>query len=317
MATTCKKQEASHLQGMAGPERPALATADDGEEEEDSPDSVVEEWVPANLTAQGAREWEKLGCLCPVHIGEVVCFFCVDCMQACCTVCGMTDHYSHTKKHRGEVAVDGQFGHTGLFFPPEFMIEGVLKTLNKDLQHVDMFRANAAERVKQCFSQHQIALEAQKRTLIDHINAVKKARLKYLQEQQKQLQKTFEELTATMAHIRKYSDSDDDFSFLAAEKETTRRVAELNEKCSKIALPTEEDWGLDKTRVVRDGQYVKVNRGRRPLPPPPRPGIKSIHDPTFKATSAKLHLSLEPDMFSAFVRTCCQELGEKYWLRVQ
>ena len=301
----------------AQPEEPSQGTPDVVRGEEETTNSVEEEWIPANLTAQGTKEWEKLGCLCPVHIGEVVCFFCVDCMQSCCTVCGMTEHNSHQKKHRGEVVPDGQFGHTGLFFPPEFIIEGVLKALNEDLQNIDIHTAEAPERVKQCFSRHQTALAAQKRSLIDHINAVKKARLKYLQKQQKQLHKTFEELTATKAHIQKYSDSNDDFSFLAAEKETTRRVAELNEKCSKISLPTEEDWGLDKIRVLRNGQYVKVNRGRRPPPPPPRPGIKSFNDPTFKATSVRLHFSLEPDMFSAFVRTCCQELGEKYLLRVQ
>ena len=281
------------------------------------PNGVDEEWKPANLTAEGVREWQKLGCLCPVHIGETVCFFCVDCMQACCSVCGMTDHYNHQKKHRGEVIPDGQFGHTGLFFPPDFIVQGVLKSLNEDLQHVDIHTPKASERVKQCISSHQTALAAQKRSLIDHINAVKKARLKYLQRQQKHLHKTFEELTATRAHIQKYTDSDDDFSFLASEKETTRRVAELNERCSKMVLPTEEDWGLDKIRVVRNGQYVEVNRGRRPPPRPPRPGVKTLQDPTFRATSVKLHFSLEPDMFAAFVRACCQELGEKYWLRVQ
>lgn len=301
---------------MAGRAEPEL-TPSDQSEDEDTSKTVTEEWIPTNLTAQGAKEWEKLGCLCSVHIGEMVCFFCVDCMQACCTVCGMTDHYNHHKKHRGEVIPDGQFGHTGLFFPPEFIIEGVFKALNEDLQHVDVRTPEASERIRQCFLRRQAALAAQKRSLIDHINAVKKARLKYLQKQQKQLNKTFEELTATRAHIQKYTDSDDDLSFLSSEKETTRRVAELNEKCSKIALPTEEDWGLDKIRVVRNGQYVKVNRGRRPPPPPPRPGIKTLYDPTFKATSVKLHFSLEPDMFSAFVRRCCQELGEKYWLRVQ
>lgn len=301
---------------MAGSEGAALAMP--GHSDDDKPsNSLPEEWIPTNLTTEGAREWEKLGCLCPVHIGEVVCFFCVDCMQACCTVCGMTDHYNHQKRHRGEVIPDGQFGHTGLFFPPEFIIEGVLKALNEDLQHVDVHREDSTEVVKHCFSRHQTILAAHKRSLIDHINAVKKARLKYLQKQQKQLHQTFEELKSTLTHIQKYSDSDDDFSFLASEKETTRRVAELNEKCSKMVLPTEEDWGLDKIRVVRNGQYVKVNRGRRPPPPPPRPGVKSLHDPTFRATSVSLHFSLEPEMFSAFVRTCCQELGEKYLLRVQ
>ena len=298
---------------MSGKEGPADVSAENAAGEKAS-NVVEEEWVPTNLTAQGAREWEKLGGLCPVHIGESVCFFCVDCMQACCTVCGMTDHCNHQKKHRGEVIPEGKFGHTGLFFPSEFLIEGVLKSLNEDLQNVDI---EASERIEQCFSSHQTALAAHKRSLIDHINAVKKARLKYLQGQQKQLRKTCEELTATRAHIQKYSDSDDDFSFLAAEKESTRRVAELNERCSKMSLPTEGDWGLDNITVVRNGVHVKVNRGRRPPPLPPRPGVKSLHDPTFRATSVKLHFSLEPDMFAAFVKTCCQELGEKYWLRVQ
>lgn len=290
---------------------------DDWSEEVETSESTTEEWVPTNLTSQGAWEWEKLGNLCTVHIGELVCFFCVDCMQACCTVCGMTDHYNHTKKHRWKTITDGQFGHTGLFFPPEFLVEGVHKAVNEDLQHVDIHEVHPAEKIKECFSRHQTALAAHKRHLIDHINAVKKARLKYLQRQQKQLQKTFEELTATRAHIEKYSESDDDLSFLASEKETTRRVAELNERCSNIVLPAEKDWGLDSIKVLRNGQYVEVHRGRLPPPAPLRQGMKTFHDPTFQATSVKLHFSLEPDMFAAFVRTCCKELGEKYWLRVQ
>ena len=301
---------------MAGQEGPAQVPPEQATDEKASKNKE-EEWIPTNLTAQGTKEWEKLGSLCPVHIGEVMCFFCVDCMQTCCTVCGMTDHYNHKKIHRGEVIADGRFGHTGIFFPQEFVIEGVLKSLNEDLQHVDIHTPEASERVKQCISHHQTLLAVHKRSLIDHINAVKKARLKYLQRQQKQLHKTFEELTATRAHIQKYSDSDDDFSFLASEKESTRRIAELNEKCCKMSLPTEEDWGLGKITVVRNGQYVKVNRHRRPQPPPIQPGVRSLHDPTFRPSSVKLHFSLEPGMFAAFVRTCCQELGEKYWLRVQ
>ena len=299
---------------MAEPGGPLLAITD-REHESEGLCSRVEERVPVNLTPQGAKEWERLGCLCPEHIGEVVAFFCDDCMQACCTLCGMIRHHEHRKRYAMERICDGQFGHTDIFLPPEFTVEGVLETLNEDLQSIDIHSPEASERVKQCFAKHKGALEVQKRTLIDHVNAVKKAKLKYLQEQQKQFQKTFEELTSSMAHVKKYSESEDYFSFLAAEKEMTRRLAELNEKCSKISLPTERDWNLDKIRVVKDGKYVKVNRGRKP--PPTRPGVKSIHDPSFKATSVKLHFTVDPDMFCAFVRTCCRELGEKYWFRVQ
>ena len=274
-----------------------------------------EEWTP-NLTVHGSKEWERVGSPCPLHTGEVLSFFCLNCLEACCTVCGMLYHYEHQKRSCSSVPCDGEFGHTGLFFPPEFSVEGVLKSLNEELQNVNIHGSDASNRIEQCFTSHKSALEVQKRMLIDHINAVKKARLKFIQEQQKQLHKTFEELTASMAYMKRYSNSKDDFSFLAAEKLMTRRVAELNEKCSRISLPRESDWNLDKICVVRDGQYVKVNRSRRP-PPPPRPGVKSIHDPTFKATSVKLHFSIDQDMFSAFVKTCCHELGEKYWLRVQ
>ena len=277
--------------------------------------STSKDRAPANLTVQGAKEWERLGWLCPEHIGEVVSFFCEECMQACCTVCGMLYHHGHCKRCAMVIPSDGQFGHTGIFLPPEYTVEGVLKALNEELQSVDMHSQDASERIKECFAKHKSALEVQKRLLIDHVTAVKKAKLRFLQGQKKQLHKTFGELGNNMTHMKKYSESDDHLGLLAAEKEMTRRLAELNEKCSKISLPTERDWNLDKIQVVKDGKYVKVNRGRPP--PPSRPGVKSIHDPTFRATSVKLHFTVDPDMFCAFIRTCCHELGEKYWLRVQ
>lgn len=275
-----------------------------------------EEWTPANLTVKGFKEWDRLGCLCPLHVGEVLSFFCFNCMQASCTMCGIIYHYEHQKRYSGDAPFDGEFGQTGIYFPLEFTVEGVLKNLNQQLQSVNIHDLDAVKKIEQCFTSHKSTLEVQKRILIDHINAVKKARLKFLQDQQRQLHKTFEELTASMAHIKRYSNSTDGFSFLAAEKLMTRRVAELNEKCSKISLPAERDWNLDKICVKREGQYVNVYRSRQP-PPSPRPGVKSIHDPTFKATFVKLHLSVNQDMFSAFIKTCCHELGEKYWLRVQ
>lgn len=264
-----------------------------------------------------AEELDRFGCLCPEHLGEVVSFFCDDCTQSGCALCLMRDHHGHKKRYVGTEGVDeGLFGHTGIFFPPEFTIEGLLKNLNEDLQGVDLHATNAKEQIRECVSRHKGVLETQKRMLIDHVNAVKKAKLKYLQEQQKYLRKTLQELNSSVTYARKFLESDDHFTLLVAEKEITRRMAELNEKCSKITLPTERDWNLDKIKVIRDGKYVRVNRGRR-LPPPPKPGMKTVHDPAFKATSVKLSFSMDTEVFHAFVRTCCHELGEKYWLRVR
>lgn len=272
---------------------------------------------PPGLSSEGIKEWDRVGFLCPVHLGEVVSYFCDDCGKSCCTICAMLDHYMHKKQYaRSEGIEDGLFGHTGIFFPSEFTIEGLLKKVNDDLQHIDLKSPDAKEKIKACVSLHKGVLETKKRTLIDHVNAVKKAKLKYLQEQQKHLRKTLDELNGSVSYAKRFLDSEDHFSLLSAEKEITRRLAELNEKCSKIALPTERDWNLDKIKVIRDGKYVRVNRSRRP-PTPPKPGMKTVHDAAFKATSVKLSLSVEPETFQAIVRTCCQELGEKYWLRVR
>ena len=263
------------------------------------------------------RELERIGCLCPDHLGEVVSFYCEDCSKAGCTLCSMKDHYKHKKmfisdKETGE----GSFGHTGIFFPPEFTIDGLLKNLNEELQQIDLRSDDAKDRIKTCVSTYKEGLETKKKLLIDHVNAVKKAKLRFLQEQQKQLRKTLDELVSSVTYAKRYLDSDDHFSLLSAEKEITKRLAELNEKCSKMILPTERDWNLDKIKVIRDGKYVKFNRSRRP-PSPPVPGMKTLHDPGFKASSATLSVGMEPETLQAFVRTCCQELGEKYWLRVR
>ena len=279
--------------------------------------SLFGDGKPSGLVPEAAREWDRIGCLCNEHLGEVVSFFCDDCSQSGCTLCFMRDHYGHNKRYVSTENIDdGLFGHTGIFFPPEFTIEGLLRDLNKDLQQIDLRAPESKELIQESIGRHKNVLETQKRMLIDHVNAVKKAKLKYLQEQQKQLQKTLEELNSSVTYAKRFLESDDHFSLLAAEKEITRRLAELNEKCSKITLPTEGDWNLDKIKVIRDGKYVKVNRGRRP-PPSPRPGVKTVHDPSFKATSVKLSFSMESDMFHMFIRTCCQELGEKYWLRTR
>ncbi len=263
------------------------------------------------------KEWERIGCLCPDHLGEVVSFFCEDCSKAGCTLCSMKDHYKHKKNFIADKDIDeGSFGHTGIFFPSEFTIDGLLKKLNEDLQDIDLRSDDAQEKIKSCISAYKDVLEAKKKMLIDHVNAVKKAKIKFLQEQQKQLRKTLDELVSSSSYAKRFLESDDHFSLLSAEKEITKRLAELNEKCSKTILPTQRDWNLDKIKMIRDGKYVKINRFKRP-PSPPIPGMKTVHDPGFKATSASLSFSVEPEMLQAFVSTCCQELGEKYWLRVR
>lgn len=272
---------------------------------------------PKGLKTDGLAQWEKLGELCDKHLGEVLSFFCLDCSRATCTLCCMKDHCKHRKKFVATQGIDdGMFGHTGIFFPPEFTIEGLLRNVNKELQDIDLHSSDASDKIKTCISQHKGVVEKKKKVLIEHVNAVKKAKLKYLQDQQKQLRKTLDELNGSMVYARRYLETEDHFSLLLAEKEITRRLAELNEKCSKITLPTEQDWNLDKIKVIRDGRYVRVNHSRH-LPSPPKPGMKTVHDSGFKATSAKLSFTMETDMFDAFVRTCCQELGEKYWLRVR
>ena len=267
--------------------------------------------------ARDSREWERVGGLCEAHLGEVLAFFCDDCTRAACPVCGMTEHHGHAKRYVGSEGVeDGLFGHTGIFFPSEFTIEGLLKGLNEDLQPIHLRDPSAAEKIKECVKRHRVALERQKRVLTEHVNAVKKAKLKYLQEQQKHLQRTLEDLNGSVTYAKRFLDSDDHFGLLSAEKEITRRLAELNEKCSKITLPTERDWNLDKIKVIRDGKYVKANRGKKPNPPP-KPGMRTVHDASFKASAARVDFSVDPDTFEAFVRTCCQEMGDRYWLRMR
>lgn len=297
----------------------AGALEPDGAEEAGAPETTGETDTPTSVLqrARDSREWEKVGGLCDHHLGEVVSFFCEDCTRAACTLCGMKDHHGHAKRYVGSEGVeDGLFGHTGIFFPPEFTIEGLLKSVNEELQTVDLFDSSADEKIKDCVKKHKVSIERQKRMLIEHVNAVKKAKLKYLQEQQKHLQKTLEDLNSSATHAKRFLDSDDHFGLLSAEKEITRRLAELNEKCSKTTLPTERDWNLDKIKVIRDGKYVKANRGKKPNPPP-KPGMRTIHDASFKASAASVSFSVEPDTFQTFVRTCCQEMGDRYWLRTR
>ena len=259
-----------------------------------------------------AEELGKIGCLCAVHLGEVVSFFCDDCRKACCALCCMRSHHGHQKRHLFEDGGDGLFGHTRIFFPANFTVGGLLKRLDEDIQQIELDAPDTSVKLRDCFETHKTSLEAQKKELIDHVNAVKKARLRFLQSQQKNLQKTFEDLKSSLEYTEKFLTSDDDLGLLSAEKEITRRLAELDEKCCKIDLPTEEDWNLDKIKVIRDGKYVEVNSKSKP---PSQPTRKSIHDSTFKATAVKLSFSIDPDMFKAFVHTCCVELGEKYWLK--
>lgn len=267
---------------------------------------------------KGVKHLDRIGHLCknPNHVGEVVSFYCEDCSKAGCTLCSMKDHYNHKKVFMSDQETDeGSFGHTGIFFPPEFTIDGLLKNLNEDLQQIDVRSEDAKEKIKTCVSTYKDSLETKKKLLIDHINAVKRAKLNFLQEQQKQLRKTLEELVGSVSYAKRYLESDDHFGLLSAEKEITKRLVELNEKCSKVVLPTEREWNLDKIKVIRDGKYVKFNRSRR-LPSPQVPGIKTIHDPEFKPVSVALIFNMEQYTLQAFIRTCCQELGEKYWLRV-
>jgi len=277
-------------------------------------DLVQEDTKSSSLKA---KECKRIGCLCPRHLGEVVAYFCEDCLKAGCTLCFMIDHH----KHKAKVMLDresdeGSFGQTGIFFPPEFTIDGLLSSLNEDLQTIDLRSETAQDQVKACVTCCKSQLEINKKVLIDHINAVKKAKLNFLQEQQKQLHKTRDELASSFSYAKKFLESDDKFSLLCAEKEITKRLAELNEKCYKMIVPTQSDWNLDKIKMIRDGKYVNINKFKEP-PNSFSTGIKTVNDLAFKSGSVSVSLSMESEMFQAFVRTCCKELGQKYWLRTK
>ena len=185
--------------------------------------------------------------------------------------------------------------------------------IHSHLQVIDLRAEDAKEQIRACVDRHKAMMESSKKALVDHVNAVKKARLKHLQEQQKQLRKNLDWLISIVLFTNQHFDSDDHFSLLLAEKEITRRVAELNEKCSKISLPNERDWNLDNIKVVRDGKYVWANRSRR-APPPFRHGLRTVHDASFSAASVKVSFQMEPVMLQQFIKVCCEELGEKYQL---
>ena len=273
---------------------------------------------PKGLDQEGRKEWDRLGGLCMEHLGEVVVFFCQDCSKAGCSICCMKDHHQHNKVYMDLAGVDeGAFGHTGIFFPPEFTLEGLFKKLNEDLQNIDIRADNAKDQIRACVDRHKANLEAAKKKLVDHVNAVKKARLKHLQEQQKQLRKNLDWLIGIVLFTNQHFDSDDPFSLLLAEKEITRRVAELNEKCCKVSLPSEQEWNLDKIKVIRDGKYVWANQSRRNPGQQRPPGVRTVHDATFSATSVKVKFEMEPEMFRQFVKVCCEELGEEYRLQVK
>lgn len=288
------------------------------EQDEESLAELVESMSgrPKGLSQQGVKEWDRLGGLCMDHLGEVMVLFCHDCSKAGCSICCMKDHYKHKTTHmnaNGER--EGMFGHTGIFFPAEFTVEGLFRKLNGDLLEIDIRAENSKDQIKSCVEKHRARLETAKKRLVDHVNAVKKARLKYLQEQQKQLRKNLDLLISIVLFTNQHFDSDDPFSLLLAEKEITRRVAELNEKCCKISLPSEQDWNLDKIKVIRDGKYVWANQSRKSAHHA-RPGVRTVHDSTFSATSVKVGFDMEPGMLGEFVKVCCQELGEEFNLKV-
>ena len=287
---------------------------------------------PKGLSQEGCKEWERLGSLCMDHLGEVVVFFCHKCSKSGCSICCMKDHFEHEKTYMDIGGVDeGSFGHTGIFFPPEFTLEGLFKKLNEDLQGIDIRAENAKEQIRACIDRHKANLESTKKKLIDHVNAVKKARLKYLQEQQKQLRKNLDWLISIVLFTNQHFDSDDPFSLLLAEKEITRRVAELNEKCCKVSLPSERDWNLDRIKVIRDGKYVWANQSQKHTSsssPPPgsgggggrgrgTSGIRTVHNTTFSAASVKVGFEMEPKMIREFVKVCCQKLSEEHRLKVE
>lgn len=271
---------------------------------------------PLDLTQEGPSEWDRLGCLCPEHLGEVVSYFCSDCRRSCCTICSMSDHHKHQKSFVDTGEMDeGAFGHTSIFFPSQFTIEGLLRRLNEDLQSVDIRADNAKEEIKACVKRHKDKLESSKKDLVEHVTAVKRARLKYLQEQQKRLRKNVDTLISMVEVMKKHLDSDDHFGILLAEKWLTRRVAELNEKCSKISLPSEQDWNLDKIKVVCDGKYVCAEQHPKALAHGMQGGVRSVHDVRFNAACANVEFEMKPEMARQFVRVCCVELGKWYKLR--
>ena len=277
-----------------------------------------EEMKPLNLTPEGEKEWNRLGCLCQEHLGEVFFYFCLDCNKACCTVCSMKYHHKHNKRLE-DVAEgsDGAFGHTGIFFPPDFTVEGILKELNEDLQGIDIRAENSKEQIKACVEKHKAKIESSKKDLVDHVTAVKKARLKFLKEQQKHLKKNLDSLIGVVGFMKEHLDSDDQFSILLAEKEITRRVAELNEKCSRMSLPSEQDWNLDQIKVVRDGKYVQAPQRLRPTHSQAMQGGKrNVNDFRFNTACAKVEFDMDKEVMQNFVKLCHMELidKQKSWL---
>lgn len=274
---------------------------------------------PKGLSQEGVKEWDRLGGLCMDHLGEVVVLYCQDCSKSGCSICCMKDHYKHKKTYMDMGGTgEGSFGQTGIFFPSAFTLEGLFKKLNEDLQDIDIRAADAKDRIRACVVKHKTRLESKKKELVDHVNAVKKARLKYLQEQQKQLRKNLDWLISLVLFTNQRFDSDDPFTLLLAEKEITRRVAELNEKCCKISLPTEQDWNLDKIKVIRDGKYVWANQSQKRTTSSRtlHPEVRTVHDAPFSATSVKVGFEMEPDMLKEFIKVCCEELGNEYKLTV-
>ena len=252
---------------------------------------------------------------CPEHCGEAVSYFCSDCSLPCCVICSMSDHYKHHKDLIDTGETDGAFGHTGIFFPSHFTVDGLLKGLNEDLQSIDIRADNAKEKIKACVKRHKEKLESSKMDLVGHVAAVKQARLKYLQEQQKSVRSNLDCLIGVVEVIKKHLDSEDHFGILFVEKWITRRVAELNERCSKVSLPSEQDWNLDKIKVISDGEYVHAGLCQKTtLTQSKQNGIRSVHDIRFHAKCAKVEFDMEPEVMRQFVNMCCVELGDKYQL---
>lgn len=242
---------------------------------------------------------ENLGKLCPKHIGEVINFYCTKCNEAGCTVCIMYEHSSHTCTSFPPPGWnEGTFGSSGLYLPPEFTVEGCLKCMSEKLCKIDLHSTTAQIKIRNCAIMEKRNLDAEKKSLEAHIAAVKSAKINYILVHQRNVMALQEDVKQTLSCVKQFIELKDHIKLLESSIDLTRRLMQLQLKCSQLKMPDHKDLNIrSDDDDGDDGREYMHERN-----------VVSFREMAKSPTaSAQIKLYMHPDHFKSFT-SCCLEL---------
>ncbi|XP_065899018.1 uncharacterized protein [Dysidea avara] len=241
---------------------------------------------------------ESLGKLCPKHIGEVINFYCTKCREPGCTVCIMYAHSSHPITcFPAPGWNEGTFGSSGLYLPPEFTVEGCLKCMSEKLCKIDLHPATAQIEIRSCALMEKRSLDAEKKSLEAHIAAVKSAKINYILVHQRNVTALQEDIKKTVSCVRKFIDYKDHVKLLESSIDLTRRLMQLQLKCSQLKMPDHKDLNIKSDDD--DDDRMEYMHERR---------VVTFSEMTKSPTAtAQISFFMRPEPFKTFT-SCCLEL---------